>query len=509
METKQETSTLLEKLDLYSIIRDLLRNAWVIALGAIAVGLIVNMSVRSKIQSTYSTKAMFVVTSRTSGNYAYSNLSAASTMATSYSNILNSNLLKKKVCRDLNVDSFNATMSAKVISDTNLMTLRVTSDTPENTYKIIRSVMKNVADLAGYVSTDMVMEVLQEPTVPTKSDIAVSSRRQTVKAAVIAGLAFAAVFAFLSYRKDTIKSEKDMEEKLDAHTLGMFYYNGSKSLKSLFSRKKKKLLITELDAKFEFVERNKKVAALVAAQAKHRGAKVILVTSVQEHEGKSTVSANLALSLAQQAHSVLLIDGDLRRPTLNSLFLEKGEEENARMPEFLTGGLTLDEAIYFDEKRDIHLLLNDRNYSNSTDIVSSAAMSHLIDEAKSKYEYVIIDSPPMSLMADAEVMADLSDLSILVVKYDTILAPDINDAIDSLRNCSAEFEGCVLNQVRALPGERRTVVGYGGYGRYGHYGNYGRYGRYGKYGKYGNYGHYGNYGYYGHYGEQSKKDSAK
>ena len=503
MESKQETSTLLEKLDLYSIIRDVLRNLWVIALGAIAVGLIVNMSVRSKIQSTYSTKAMFVVTSRTSGNSTYSNLSAASTMATSFSNILNSNLLKKKVCKDLNVSSFNATMTASVIRDTNLMTLRVTSDTPKNTYYIIRSVMKNVAELAGYVSGDMVMEVLQDPTVPTRSDIAVSSRKQTIKAAVIAGLAFTLLFMFLSYKKDTIKSEKDLEEKLDARALGMFYHNGSKSFKSL---------VTELSAKFEFVERNKKVAALVSAQGKRRGAKVILVTSVQEHEGKSTVSANLALSLAQQTHRVLLIDGDLRRPTLNSLFLEEGEEENAKLPEYINGSISFDEAIYYDEKRDLHLLLNDRNYSNSTDIVSSAAMSRLIDEAREKFGYIIIDTPPMSLMADAEVMADMSDLSILVVKYDTILAPDINDAIDSLHGCRAEFEGCILNQVRALPGEQRTVVGYGGYGRYGRYGNYGRYGKYGKYGKYGRYGrygNYGNYGYYGHYGEKSKEDSAK
>ena len=130
-ENRQDYSALLEKLDLYSILRDALRNLWAIVLGAIAIAMIVNMSVRADFRNTYSTTATFVVTSKTSSNYAYSNLSAASTMASSFTNILNSNLMKKKVCEDLGTDTFRATASASVIQGTNLMTLRVTSDTPE------------------------------------------------------------------------------------------------------------------------------------------------------------------------------------------------------------------------------------------------------------------------------------------------------------------------------------------------------------------------------------------
>ena len=115
MENQQKNTSLLEQLDLYSILRDVLRNLWVIVLGAIAVGLIINYVARKEFKSTYSTSATFVVTSKTGGNYIYNNLQAASTMAESYTNILSSNLLKKKVCRDLGVDSFNAAMSAGAI----------------------------------------------------------------------------------------------------------------------------------------------------------------------------------------------------------------------------------------------------------------------------------------------------------------------------------------------------------------------------------------------------------
>ncbi len=486
-ESKQnfEFSSILEKLDLFSIIRDVLRNLWAILLGAIAVAMIVNMVVRAEFRNTYSTTTTFVVTSKNSSNYTYSNLSAANTMASSFSNILNSNLLKKKVCEDLGTDTFRATASARVIKGTNLMTLRVTADSPENTYRTIRSIMDNMNTLTQYVSSNMIMEILQDPTVPTRADASFSAATQTRSAFLRAAAALILVFMFLSYRKETIKSEKDLENKLDAKSLGMIHQEHQYlNLGDFFRRKKKKMLVTDLSAKFEFVERYKKIAAHVSSQAHKIHAKVILVTSVQEHEGKSTTCANLALTLVQQGYKVLLLDGDMRRPTLNTLFLKPNDKLKASLGSVLMGQANLADAMVHDEERGVDLLLNKRNYSNSTDIVSSDYMNRLIEVVRDHYDFIIIDSPPMSLMADAEVLADLADMSILVVKYDTVLAQDLNDAIDSLRDCHAQFSGCVLNLVQTLPGSRRTVGGYGGYGRYGHYGRYGKYGRYGQYGKY-------------------------
>ena len=499
MESKANNGSILDKINVYSILRDIFRSLWAIALGAAAVAMIANLYAHTKMESTYSTKATLVITSRTSGNYAYNNLNAASTMATSCSNVLNSSLLRRKVCEDLGVDSFSAKMSAKVIPDTNLMTLSVTSDTPWNTYRITRSVMKNMEELTTHISSDMVMEVLQDPAVPTRPDYAASPRRQMVKYGLMAAAALTALFAYLSYKKDTVKSEEDLEDKLDARSMGELYAYGS-GIKLFRKKSKKKLLITELTAGFEFVERFKKLAARFASEADKSGAKVILLTSVREHEGKTTVAANIALALARKSDKVLLMDCDMRRPTLSSLLLEQGEKPEVSLSDVLEGYAELEEALIHDENRGLYLLLNAHGSTNSTDLVSSEKMQRLIDEVRYQYDYVVIDTPPMSLMADAEVLANLSDLSALVVKYDLVSARDINDAIDALRVCRAEFAGCVLNQIRCLPFERKAVIGYGGYGRYGKYGRYGRYGKYGKYGKYGNYGNYGNYGHYGNYG---------
>ncbi len=488
MEDKTEFSSVLEKLDLYSLVRDVLKNIIFILLAALAAAMIADIVVRDNYHNSYTTTATFVVTSKNSSNYAFSNLNAASAMADSYRNILNSSLLRKKVCKDLNLSHFDATARAKVIADTNLMTLSVTSSTPQKAYLTIRSIMRTIDSLTGYVSENMVMEVLQDPPVPTKPDAKVSVTKQTRRAFAITALAVTLAFMYLSYRRDTVKSEDDLKEKLDAESLGVLYHDPTyHSAGDFFRHNKSKHLVTDLNARFEFVERNKKIAAMVSGIARKKGVKTILVTSVREHEGKSTFSANLALTLARQSASVLLIDGDMRRPTLNKIFLKPGEKLEASLGDMLQGKASMTNAIYSNKDLGIQMLLNDKDYPNSTDIVSSYYMERLVEVAAKSFDYVIIDSPPMSIMADAEVLAGLADLSMLVVGYDTVPAPDLNDAIDSLRDCKAKFIGCVLNNVYTLPGAHRTVGGYGGYGGYGRYGRYSHYQRYGKYGGYGHY----------------------
>ena len=99
--------------------------------------------------------------------------------------------------------------------------------------------------------------------------------------------------------------------------------------------------------------------------------------------------------------------------------------------------------------------------------------------AREQYDYVIIDSPPLGFFSDSELLSDLSDASVLVVRQDTVPAPEINDAIDALRAGKAEFLGCILNDMSHLTA---YSAGYGyGYGYYG-------YGYCKKYDKYG-YGH--------------------
>lgn len=454
-----------KNIDYFSIIMDVPHNWWVILLGAVAAAMIANVVENEQYYTTYTTNATFVVSSRGNNNI-YSNLSSAQNLASTFSNILNSNLVKKKVCEDLGLDRFDADASASVIEETNLLVLKVTADTPEMAYKVIRSIMDNYTTVSSAVLGNNMMEVLQEPEIPMGPDTYRDTREQTKKVFVFGLLGFAAVFALFSWMNDTIKSEKNLADKLDAKALGTIYFE--KKYKSLLSRikhKKTSILITNPTASFSFVESYKKIAAKLTYLAAEKGGNTILVTSIMENEGKSTVAANLALTLAKNPAKVLLVDCDLRRPSQH-LVLEKETQKDKGLPDFLNKKCVMKDVLRYDKEKNLYTLLTGAAYPDSTEIVSTDEMQKVLNFFKKNFDYVILDTPPMSLMADAESLADQADLSVLVVRYNMVQAQDINDAIDALSNCNSTMAGCILNQAKTMP---RQIPGFRAYGAYGKY----------------------------------------
>lgn len=471
----------------FSLITDVLRSLWAIFLGSLAAAMIVMMVVSSKALVTYSSEATFAVMSKRTTGYAYNNLSAARSVATSFTSILNSDVMKKMVCEDIGLENFDANAAARVISETNLLTLRVTSNSPEKTFKIIRSIMKLYPDLIQYVNTTMVMEVLAQPQIPVPSVSGSSALGMAKRAFVVFFILLTGAFAYLSYRHDTIKTEKDLREKLDATSLGAIEYEQIRKSKS--DKGKKSVLLNDTTASFSYVERYKKIAASVLKSAERHHAKVIMITSVAEHEGKSTVAANLALAIQEQGKKVLLIDCDLRRPSQAKIF-GISVKEGTSLTDMLNGK-SKSGQIYRDPVSKLPLLLCGKGVRDSSEYFKESTFKRLIDHLRQGMDIIILDTPPMSLMADAEAIANTADISILVVQYNRTQSAVINDAIDELKKYRCHMSGCILNGVRSLPGNGRKIIGgYYGYGKYGKYGRYGAYGRYGTYGKYGAYGHY-------------------
>jgi len=472
-------NTIFDAIEPYSLVTDLLKSLWAMVLGALTVAMLVMMFFQSSSQQSYTSSTIFAVMSKTGSGNSYNNVSAASSMASDFSSILQSDLLRKKVCEDIGVDSYEATITSTVIDETNLLNLSVTSSSPQLTYQIIQSIIKNYSSVTQYVSNNAVMEVLQAPNIPAGGNNTTNYKGRAKRAFGITFVVLLAVFAILSVRHDTIKSESDMYAKVDADFLGSIEHVPTPlTWKNVFRHRKSGVLVNDVSASFGYTENYKKIAAsLVKKSEKYGEAKVILVVSVAEHEGKSTVAANLALTLQQQGYSTILVDGDLRRPSQQTLFHKKVKTS---IPDMLKLGEEI--SLETDRSTGLRLLLSDpEGYVNSTDIVSSHAFKRMIEALKNVADYVVIDSPPLALMADAEAMASVSDMSVLVVQYNRVLAGDINDAIDSLKGYHCHMAGCILNGLHTISGPVSGV--YGGYGTYGNYGHYGAYGRYGKYGR--------------------------
>lgn len=318
-------------LDPYTLVHDIVSNWWVIILGAIAGALLTYVVVSSRYVPEYTTQATFVVASRGDAN-AYSNLSSANTMAKTFEKILKSNIMEKKICEKLKVEELDADIHAKVLEGTNMLVLSVTADTPKDSIDIIRTVMDNYSSVSLYTVGSAVMDVLEEPKVPYTPDNPLDAGGQAKKGGLVAGALVLILLGMFSYMKNTIKQENEIEKKLDARSLGAISYEWKyKTIRDIFRRKKKAILVDDPVASFRFVESYKKLAAKVEYRMAKNEQKVLVVTSVSENEGKSTVAANLAITLAEQSKRVLLVEGDSPETTgVRTVRLVRNESPRSR-----------------------------------------------------------------------------------------------------------------------------------------------------------------------------------
>ena len=458
-------------LDIYSILRALVKDWWMILTAGLVGAMIAYAMVGSAYTPSYTSRMTFIVSSKGSTN-SLADLNAANEMAETFSEVLNSRLLKKRVQQELNLSYLPGEITTNVVEGTNLMSLSVSAPSPEHAFKIMKSVLNNYSEITKYVLENVVLDVMEAPQVPMAPSNPISAKDMMVKYTLAGMGLMAALLALISYLKDDIKNVNEVEQKLDAKLFGTIYYEvKNKTLRSKFKKSKRALLVTDQSSSFMFVENYKKIRTKLMYKAKEENGKVILVTSVLENEGKSTVAANIALTLAQKSGKVILVDGDMRRPAIYKV-LEKNLKKEQEIGEYLKGNISIDHLIHYDKENGLHLLIGSKRYSNSTEMVSGERLRALMKAARKLADYVVIDSPPTSLMADAEVLAEYADVSLLVVRQEMAGAKYINDTIDILESGHSEFLGCIFNNVKTGVFSGKSVLSSYGYGRYG-YGKYG------------------------------------
>lgn len=189
-------------------------------------------------------------------------------------------------------------------------------------------------------------------------------------------------------------------------------------------------------------------------------------------EGKTTLSISLARVVASSGKKVLLVDGDLRRSSVG-----KGlglHAKHAGLSDLVVAGdVDLSEFVLRDEKSTVdYLPPGTAKFVNATDIFSSHRMQTIIELLKSRYDLVIIDTPPVMAVADARIIGRVVDKTIFVVRWDKTPRKVARAAVEQLRHAEVDLAGVVLQQVDL---KRYGRVGYGDSGWFYHYGRYGKY----------------------------------
>ena len=211
--------------------------------------------------------------------------------------------------------------------------------------------------------------------------------------------------------------------------------------------------------------RNLKAALSVSVPKKENGV-AIMTTSAYPEDGKTTVTANLALMFALSNAKVVLVDADIRKGRVAKYFKHKSVPG---LSDCLSGQNTLDEVIHQSHvNENLSYITCGTHSPKPYELLESEEMKSLMDELRKRYDYVIVDTPPVLLISDALALTSITDGTVLVCRHQVSYVSDIARALNSLTFAKANILGVVVNDYKTTA----TSKYYGGYKKYYYYSSY-------------------------------------
>ncbi len=301
--------------------------------------------------------------------------------------------------------------------------------------------------VAGGVGTNNV-SIVDDASIPTRP----SSPRPLINillgmlAGIVVGVGLSLV---LDQIDEKITDPLEMEKALGVPGLGVVpKYEGDNPLEELENRR------SALTEAYLTVKTNLQFATAAGVP------RSLLVTSTRAGEGKSTTLYALALVLARQGRKVVIVDADMRSPSLHHLF---NLENNVGLSSLLSGNATWQEAVQDSGMAGVKAITAGPHPPNAADLLSGRALEALVQGLSTEFDHILIDAPPLLGLADAPLIASKVDGAVFVVEAYGVESRSAKTAIDRLRSSGARVLGAVLTKFDS----RKASYGYGydyGYG---------------------------------------------
>ena len=363
----------------------------------------------------------------------------------SYADLATSTDLMNQVITQLELDvdaeELAEQVSATVVPDTLRIVVTVTDPDPTTAQTIARTTSELLTDYLEKLETPAGTEQSQITATVTdpatfNADPVTPRTGLNLAVAGVIGLLLGAGLAIARDILDrAVRTVEHVQELTHAPVLASIGYD---------STIRKSPLLTDLGGFAPRTESFRVLRTNLQFLDLDRQPRSIVISSAVPGEGKSVTSANLAVALAQLGQRVLLVDGDLRRPNVAGML---GLDSAIGVTSVLVGDVELKEAIQVHESSGLHLLASGALPPNPTEILQSRVTKELVAEVSDLYDMVIIDAPPLLPVADAAVLAKITDGAILVTRYGSTTREQLKAAVARLDGVSARLFGVVLNVV--------------------------------------------------------------
>ncbi|MBQ1477992.1 MAG: polysaccharide biosynthesis tyrosine autokinase [Erysipelotrichaceae bacterium] len=460
-----ENTAEVEKLDITAFVDAFwssFKRLWIVVLVlALGLGAFSFFRTRSTYVPAYKAEATVAVYSAGEGSSA--NPRSAAQLGTVFPYILTSGILKDVIMEDLGVTSLPANIKVTNVEETNLVTISVSSDDPDKSYQTLLSIIRNYPKVAEYVVGETVMEIVDDSGIPSDSGQEVAVRGNAVRGALIGLVLGLGVVAMHMLMFRTIRSSKDVKSFSNVDHLGTLPIYRKKKRRSGFSG----INILEHNVQQDYLESIRLIRTRVMRKLEESGHKVLMVTSSVPGEGKSTVAANLAISLSGKNKRVVLVDCDLRHSSLREVF--QFHEDQPGIIEVLAGREELKDVLVSYKRYGINLSVifgSSKNLTNHSGVLGTDKMGKIIEELKKDYDIVLLDTPPSATLVDALLVAKYADEALYVIMADYARRSVVVGGMQELKNTGIEIGGFILN------GSKGSIGGYYGHSYYGYKSRY-------------------------------------
>jgi capsular exopolysaccharide synthesis family protein len=281
------------------------------------------------------------------------------------------------------------------------------------------------------------------------------NKRAIVGLAILGALLLGVSLALLLERLDnTVKTSHEVEQKLGVPALGVVQYTRVKRGQQL-----ERIFLDEPQTAVAEAIRTIRSAVLLSALDSPK--KIVLVTSSVPREGKTTIAANLALALGQ-VKKTLLVDADMRRPSIGRVFA--GKQALPGLSDLCAGNAEAGQCVFPVTEGQVYVLASGKVPPNPQELLASNRFEQILGALAADFDVVVLDSPPLQLVSDALVLSRLATEVLYVVKADETPYPVARQGLRKLLRLNAPVVGVVLNQLDLLKADRYYGE-YSGYGR--------------------------------------------
>ena len=458
------------EIDLQRLSHAVLTKAWLIAVVSIVCAVATYVGMLLLVTPTYQSSIMFYVnnssSSQDSGNNSVTNadLTASRSLVKSYIIILNTKETLNEVIKEAGLElthhQVKDMISADAVESTEIVRITITSPDPNEAEKLANAIAAilptHINRIIDGTSARIVetADVAQRPSSP-------NYMQNTVLGFVISLVLMLAIVLLREIFDTTVRSEEDVDVSVDKPILGLVpdmlsQSKGGYGKKNVIESAKagaygKKTVGPQLS--FAAAEAYKLLRTkLQFSFTDEEKCHIVGVSSSMAGEGKSLTSVNLAYSLSQMGLRVLLIDCDMRRPSLaDKLPVQK----YPGLSDYLSGQTSAEHLIQLcgikDEENAFHVISAGRLPPNPMELLGSNKMERTLNQLRANYDYILLDLPPVCEVGDALVIAKMTDGTLLVVRQDYCNRRALRATIRQFNFVGAKILGVVLNCAKENP----------------------------------------------------------